>query len=327
MVSTPEQTAPNPTGPNTTTPPTPPPPVTPLQDPAFQAVLAQSPTLRQDLQQLRHDGYTVEWGTAGAGTFYDKAHTRIVIDRNEIGQGSAIAQSLSHEIGHHTFHEPVDYSSRAAYVTHQLRNEGAATLHNAEVRDEIRAAGGPDIGIAGANAATYARIAGEHHAGRIDRNTALGQIANAFGTEHPSVAAGGDYNAYYGNFYDTNLVPWLRSTGQLPQPAQGGPALDQGHPAAPMFTTLRGQFPPGVSDAHVLDAAVKAQAEGIRPDQAKAVTHDNTAWVASTQTPGIRVQTDLAAPPPPVGESLERSQRLAGDAQAQAQQHAVAPGR
>lgn len=303
------------------------PPATPLQDPTLAPLLQQSATLRGDLQQLRHDGFTVEWGQAGGGTYYDAPHTRIVIDRNQMGHGASIARSLSHEYGHHSFREPENYSSREAYITRSLRNEATATLNNAVVRDEIRAAGGPDIGIAGTNAATYARIAGEHAAGTIDRETALTRIANAFGNEHPSVAPASDYRNYYGQHYDTKVVPWLRSTHQIPAPQDQGPRPERDHPAAPMFNTLRGQLPETVSDAHVLGTAVEAQRQGLRPEQAQASVHQDVAWVFSSQAPGLRIQTDLTQPAPTVAESLARSQALATDPAMQQPQMAPALGR
>lgn len=301
------------------TPPNPTAPATPLQDPSLVPLVQQSATLQQELQQLRHDGFTVEWGTAGGGTYYDAPNTRIVIDRGQMGHGDSIAQSLSHECGHHRFNEPEDYSSRDAYITRSLRDEATATLSNAVVRDEIRAAGGPDIGIAGANAATYATIAGEHAAGTIDRETALSRIATAFGNEHPSVAPAGDYRDYYGSHYDTAVVPWLRSTGQIPAPVAPVQPLDRDHPAAPMFKTLREQLPDSVSDAHVLDSAVKAQREGLRPEHAQAAVHQDIAWVYSAQDPGLRIRADLTQPPPTLPESLARSQALATEAQAPTQ--------
>ncbi|WDS35281.1 hypothetical protein [Pseudoxanthomonas sp.] len=298
--------------PNPTTPP-----ATPLQDPTVTVLLQQSATLRQDLQQLRHDGFTVEWGDAGKGTYYDAPHSRIVVDRNQMGHGAAIVQSLSHEYGHHSFKEPEDYSSRDAYVNRSLRNEATATLSNAVVRDEIRAAGGPDIGIAGSNHVAYEKIAGDLSAGRINREAALSGIATAFGNEHPSVAPQGDYRDYYGGHYDTAVVPWLRSTGRLPAPQDQQPALDNDHPAAPMFKALRGQLPASVADAHVLDAAVKAQAS----------VHQDTAWVFSSQTPGLRVQTDLSQPALALEDALARSQALAAGPPSQDQQVSPTLGR
>lgn len=113
-----------------------------------------------------------------------------------MGDGKRIVCSLSHELGHHKFKEPQDYSSRSACIHRQLRNEGAATLENSLVRAEILAAGGPDIGVSGRNAAAYDRITGEYLAGRIDRDSALNRIVGVFGAEVPSTDSAKNYLDY-----------------------------------------------------------------------------------------------------------------------------------
>ena len=285
-------------------------PVTPLTEPSVVALLARSPMLSRALEDLRHDGVRVEWGTRGGGTFYDPAQSRTVIDAAASGDGTRIVRSLSHEIGHVQFHEPPQFGSRQAYVHHQLRNEATATLHNALVRNEIVAQGGPDIGISGANVTAYGRIASDATSGTISRDQALDRIANVFGQEHPSVAPNGAYVDYYGGYDVSSIVPWLRSTGQRPEPAQSPDArLRPDHPAAPLFDTLRARFPASVSDAHALDATLKAHAEGITARDAKGVVHEDRAWVMSTQLTGPRASSDLTTPPIALEESIQRSAR------------------
>lgn len=182
------------------------------------AFVQKSPTLQANIQQLGQDRVTVKWGSTGQGTYYDESARQLVFDSNSKGHGSQISRSLAHEFGHHAFREPQDISSRSAYVNHQLRDEANATLNNASVRDEILRAGGPDIGISGSNAKTYENIAGDFHSGKISRDSALQGIANAFGNEHPSVAPSVTYNDYYGNFYDTKILPSLRRAPQHPTP-------------------------------------------------------------------------------------------------------------
>lgn len=281
----------------------------PLQDPAFTALLPHSATLRGDLAQIQADGLAVEWGRAGGGTFYDRANARIVLDEKSQGDGAWIARSISHEMGHHRFTEAPDYSSRQAYVDYQLRNEGAATLANATVRHEIVQSGGPDINVSGAGKADYIRIAGEHLAGNLSRNQAIGQIAAVFGTEKPSVSTG-SYVDYYGGHYDTALVPWLRATGKLPEPADA--ALTQAaHPGDQrMAEHLRGQLPAGTSAEHLLDLSVRARELGLHPGNSQVLQQGEQAWVASTQTPGMRVMADLQAAAPALEQSLQRSQAI-----------------
>ncbi len=294
-------------------------PSTPLSDPAVVALAARSPTLTRDLAALRHEGIRVEWGASGGGTFYDESQSRIVIDVAAAGNASSVVRSLSHEIGHVQFKEPAKFETREAYVHHNLRNEGAATLHNATVRNEIIAQGGADIGISGANVTTYGRIASQAAAGTITRDQALDQIAAVFGQEHPSVAPNGTYIDYYGGHYDTAIVPWLRGTGQRPEPTTAAIELQSGHPAAPLFSALRSQFPTTVSDTHTLDATLKAHAEGITHRDAKGVVHEDRAWVMSTQTPGLRAYADLTVSPQMLGEAIQRDGRIEATQLAQPQ--------
>ena len=293
-----------------TTPAAPALPASPLHEPAFTALLPHSASLRADLAQIQADGLAVEWGRAGGGTFYDRANARIVLDERSQGDGSAIARSISHEMGHHRFTETPDYSSRQAYVEHQLRNEGAATLANATVRQEIIDSGGPDIRVSGAGQANYIRIASDHLAGNITRDRAIGQIGAVFGSERPSVAAHGTYVDYYGNHYDTALVPWLRATKQLPEPAE--PSLAPAVAAAdrPMYEHLRGQLPSATGHEQLLDLSVRARELGLAPDNSQVLQQGERVWVASTQTPGIRVMADLQAPAPSTEQSLQRSQAI-----------------
>lgn len=285
-------------------------PASPLHDATFTALLPHSASLRGDIAQIQADGLAVEWGRAGGGTFYDRANARIVLDEGAQGNGAAIARAISHEMGHHRFTLTPDYSSRQAYVAHQLRNEGAATLANAVVRQEIIDSGGPDINVSGAGKAHYVRIASEHLAGQLSRQEAIDQIGAVFGNERPSVAAGGTYVDYYGNHYDTALVPWLRATKQLPEPAEPSPAPAVAAADRPMYEHLRGQLPPATGHEHLLDLAVRARELGMGPHNSQLLQQGEQVWLASTQTPGMRVMADLQAPAPSVEQSLQRSQAL-----------------
>ena len=71
-----------------------------------------------------------------------------------------------------------------------------------------------------------------------------------------------------------------------------------------MYASLRQKFAADVSDAQVLDVAVKAQESGIKAKDAELRMQGDRAWVFSSQTPGFRLQADLTVPPPSVQESL-----------------------
>lgn len=186
-------------------------PASPLDDPSLAPLLAKSPTLQAGLAQARREGIVVQWGTAGEGTYLVPS-VNIVIDENAIGQGTRLARSLSHEVGHHLFTEPSNRASKQAYVDSELRGEAAATLSNVQVQREIVAGGGPDIGVSGTGSRPqqYGTIAAELQAGRINRSQALGQMAEVFKTEAPSVGPHATYELYYGDFYDREIAPTQR---------------------------------------------------------------------------------------------------------------------
>ncbi|CTP91196.1 hypothetical protein XTALMG727_3339 [Xanthomonas translucens pv. arrhenatheri LMG 727] len=300
-------------------------PATPLQDPSLQPFLEQSATLRGGLAQLRHDRIDVIWGRAGGGTYLDPGRA-IVIDENALGHGGRIARSLSHEMGHHRFTERPDMSSREAYVASMLRGEAAATLSNAQVRKEILAGGGADIGISGSGdrPRQYAVIADHYLAGRFGRDAALDQIGQVFKTEQPSVSTHSTYEQYYGGYYDRAIAPRMRPHG-TPEPLDVA-APPQGHAAYPMYSALREQFPASVSDAHVLHASVLARAEGIRERDAQVFMKDDQAWVAASFPPGTRIQIDLGSAPPSMSDSLQRAAQQETLQQQNAASLAQAPG-
>jgi len=158
------------------------------------SLINNSPLISRDIRRLQNEGYTIEYGDPGAGSFVDRDQQRIVIDPNTPST-EAVARSLAHEVGH-AVHEPnfvgTDGLSRADYVEHNtresLRDEANAILYQLEVRNEILAAGAPDIGVSGAQSAQYIRIA---ESGLLDqpagREQAIEQIANLFARgERPS---------------------------------------------------------------------------------------------------------------------------------------------
>ncbi|KRG40080.1 hypothetical protein ARC63_15850 [Stenotrophomonas geniculata ATCC 19374 = JCM 13324] len=100
-----------------------------------------------------------------------------------------------------------------------LRGEAAATLSNVQVQRELIAAGGPDIGVSGTGnrPQQYGAIAVELQAGRINRNQALGQIAEVFKTEAPSVGPHATYELYYGAHYDQHIAPTQRRRRPEPE--------------------------------------------------------------------------------------------------------------
>ncbi len=180
------------------------------------ALVEKSPTLKSNVEQLQKDGWTIEYGEAGKGTYADKTQKKIVVDSNKKGDDEGVARSLAHESGHAMYQEepyvPPAGLTKEQYVEknvqRHLKDEGEATLTNAQVRNEIKENGGPDIGISGAQSEKYAKIA-EKYPDPKDRDKARQEIADVFAEgEHPSTDPSKTYEEYYAktyaDFYDKN---------------------------------------------------------------------------------------------------------------------------
>lgn len=191
---------------------TPPPPVTTGLGLAVDEMVAKSPTLTRNLEALQADGWTIEYGEAGKGSYCDRNAKKIVVDEGGQGDTAGVVQTLAHESGHARYtpdpYVPPDGLTKDQYVTanvaRDLRDEGEATITNLKVRDELLAAGQPDIGVAGAKAAEY-----QHAYDACDdpddpgkRDALRTQIGNIFKDgEHPSTDPSKTYGEYYGEPY------------------------------------------------------------------------------------------------------------------------------
>jgi type VI secretion system secreted protein VgrG len=176
-----------------------------------------SPTLTNQLRDLQDAGWTVEMGVPGEGTFASRDEHRIVIDPNGDSTPEGMTQSLAHEAGHAAYdlppEIPPDGLTREEYVRQNtdrnLQDEGAATLNNIQVRDEISGNGGPDIGIAGNpdNGPAY-EAAYQEYQQTGDAAAARESIGNTFGHgERPSTAPEMDYDEYYRRQYEDRYTP------------------------------------------------------------------------------------------------------------------------
>lgn len=180
----------------------------------IDAIAAKSPTLQKNLAALKGK-VDIEYGTAGGGTFYDPngvPRPKIVVDPNEAGDPASVVQSLSHESGHALYTQdpyvPPDGLTKEEYVAknvnRNLKDEGEATLTNAQVRNEILENGGPDIGIAGSHTEEYDAIA-KKYPDPADRDKARQEIGDIFADgETPSgdENAGKSYRDYYAKPYE-----------------------------------------------------------------------------------------------------------------------------
>jgi type VI secretion system secreted protein VgrG len=179
-------------------------PGTPVQiDPAL---LGKSPTLAGQLDRLAKQGWAIQYGKPGGGSFCDKSAKIITVDPNDKDNPGKIVQTVSHEAGHALYKAKPDASSRDAYLNSNLADEGAATMNNVTVQREINANGGPDIGIAGnpANAPKYNAIM-DQYAKDGDADKARNDIGRVFGKGERTSNTGQTYEDYYGGYYDKHF--------------------------------------------------------------------------------------------------------------------------
>jgi type VI secretion system secreted protein VgrG len=186
-------------------------------------LVAKSPKLTENLKKLEGK-CDIVYGEAGKGTYYDKnalPRPKIVIDPNDKDNPESVVQSLAHESGHALYtldpYVPPDGLTKEEYVAknvnRNLKDEGEATMTNAEVRREILDNGGPDIGVAGSQSEKYKKIA-EKYPDPKDRDKARQEIGDVFAdgeTPSGSQNAGKTYRDYYGkpyaDHYDKTKTP------------------------------------------------------------------------------------------------------------------------
>lgn len=182
------------------------------------AVVAKSPTLTANIDELKKAGWTIEYGEAGKGSFADRTKKTIVVDPNEKDSPATVTQTLAHESGHALYEKdpyvPPDGLTKEQYVEantkRDLKDEGEATLTNVQVRNEINENGGPDIGIAGTQTEEYEAIAAKYPEAK-DRDTARGEIGDVFAKGEKTSTTGQTYEEYYSktysDHYDETVAP------------------------------------------------------------------------------------------------------------------------
>ncbi|NML33283.1 DUF6782 family putative metallopeptidase [Paraburkholderia antibiotica] len=163
-------------------------------------LIGKSPGLLADLKKLGVSGWKIQYGEAGKGSFANRNDQMITLDASLQSRPLKYVQVLSHEVRHAAYPYEEDLSSKAAYVNGTLADEAAATMSSIRTQREILANGGPDIGVAGANAAAYNAAYDKF---MQDGNAAACRqaIGVAFGKEITS-NTGQTYADYYGNWYD-----------------------------------------------------------------------------------------------------------------------------
>ena len=188
-------------------------------DDETRAAANQSPTLLAQLEQLESDDWEIQRGASGSGSMANRRDKAITIDSDV--QGAQATGVIAHEAGHalHTLEPYVDPTglTRPEYiernVARHMKDEGAAQLNAAQVRQEVLSAGGADTGIPGANTAQYQRSHDDFRNGTITREQAVNQMASTMGKEQTSTT-GQTYADYYGDTYG-NHYDELYGTGAV----------------------------------------------------------------------------------------------------------------
>lgn len=167
--------------------------------------VSKCPAFAAKLDDLKSKGWTLDYGTAGKGSYCDKNAKKIVIDSNEKGNSTAILETLAHECGHAGYTPDPSVGpaglTRSEYAAKNansaLKDEGEATLTNVEIKQCLAKNGGADIGVAGAQSAEYEKIAKKYPDPK-DRDKARQEIADLFADgEHPSTQPDVTYRQYY----------------------------------------------------------------------------------------------------------------------------------
>jgi type VI secretion system secreted protein VgrG len=167
-------------------------------------IAGKSPTLQKDMEDLQKQGWKTQYGPSGGGSHANRDTQTITIDGALKNDPKQATQVLAHEVGHAKYPYKPDYSTKDAFVKGTLADEGAATMKNIQVQREIKANGGPDIGLAGnsnnhgAYNAAYDQYLKDGNAG-----AARDKIGSIFGNgERVSGPTNPTYNDYYGGWYD-----------------------------------------------------------------------------------------------------------------------------
>lgn len=176
-----------------------------------------SPTLTKNIETLQKQGWTIQYGTAGGGSFADRSKKTITVDPNSSELNTI--QTLAHESGH-ALYTPDPYVPPAGLTRDQyiaknvasaLKDEGEATLMNIQVNNETKANCKEDIGVAGAQGAAYEKVAAKYP-NAADRDKAREEIGKLFATgEHPSNDPTKTYQQYYekpfADYWDKHVAP------------------------------------------------------------------------------------------------------------------------
>ncbi|MFI2228289.1 hypothetical protein [Nocardia testacea] len=161
-----------------------------------------SPAFTARLAQARRDGWTIEYGPAGEGSYADRDNRQIVVDSKARNQPKKEISILAEEIGHATnpnpprelpYHgdDPAEWATRN--TDEHLKDEGEAKLFGVEVLLEIERNGGPRIPVGGRHFSEYERIYEEVVDGAMTREQAKTLIGRMHDMDETASGTGKTY--------------------------------------------------------------------------------------------------------------------------------------
>lgn len=163
-----------------------------------------SPTLSDQLARLDNMGWDIFRGK-GTQSFCNRDMDYIRIAQH--GDPAREVSTIAHEAGH-AFYQLEDYVSPVGLtrdefvnsnVARHMRDEGAAQMNSAKVRDELRQ-NGADMPMPGSQAEQYGDVYDRFKAGELSEAEAMDEMGNIMRNEVNSVD-NRPYGDYYGDGY------------------------------------------------------------------------------------------------------------------------------
>jgi hypothetical protein len=170
---------------------------TPLENEGLMATVNASPTLKEQLKQLKKDDWKIRYTSGGVGS----SQNGIV----RIPRGSDEARLLAHEVGHATsgLHPDQCTMDRKTFVDTQLKSEGAAVINTIKVQREVDLGSPITPGLI--NHDRYNDIYDNFKAGKITEDDARTEIGKIYRNGEYIEVASGEYVPYgeiYGQMWD-----------------------------------------------------------------------------------------------------------------------------
>ncbi|MEB2496023.1 LWXIA domain-containing protein [Burkholderia cenocepacia] len=191
------------------------------------AIARQSPTFRAQMRLARSDGWTIRVGTPGGGHYADADTRTIVLDGNTRRAGTLVfvwGHELQHSVDLATGALAAEHASPEAAVAALLKSDARAEVNAYTIRNEILAAGGPDIATHATLPDALARAT--EHALTSRDPAALDALADTFGDMRTSTPGNPTYREYYGE--QVRAAAGRPVAARLAAPARARHAVD-GH--------------------------------------------------------------------------------------------------